>query len=213
MSALTKRRWLLLADRYPTMDAQEQDKLRTRMVTWASLSAQQRNQARLNFANVKRLSPEELQAKWEEYQALSEAQRQRLAAQARKSKGAATNTRANNKRKLARVPAAASAPNAANPPKILRGSPPPVAVEMPVQVPQMTPPTHLAPLPPPGTPSHTPAAPTAPEPVAASQPVQVPQSMPSVELAPLGAPPVPQPSAAPTVPAPGSASDPVLQPH
>ena len=77
MGALTKRRWLLLADRYPKMDEAERTKLVSRMHTWASLSAQQRNQARLNFESTKRLSAKELQAKWDAYQALSEAEKNR----------------------------------------------------------------------------------------------------------------------------------------
>jgi len=75
MGALAKRRWLVLADRYPQMDESERNKLFSRMNTWASLSAQQRNQARLNFESAKRLSAEELQAKWDAYQALSEAEK------------------------------------------------------------------------------------------------------------------------------------------
>ncbi len=88
MGALTKRRWLVLADRYPKMDESERNKLVSRMNTWASLSAQQRNQARINFESAKRLSAKELQEKWDEYQALSEAERKRLAEQARKAKAA-----------------------------------------------------------------------------------------------------------------------------
>ena len=100
IGALAKRRWLVLADRYPDMDASERNKLVSRMNTWASLSAQQRNQARLNFKNTKRLSAQELQTKWDEYQALSEAEKQRLAEQARKAKSA----RKSKQRKLAQVP-------------------------------------------------------------------------------------------------------------
>lgn len=196
MSALTKRRWLLLADRYPSMDSKEQEKLHSRMNSWASLSAQQRNQARLNFANVKRLSPQELQAKWDEYQALSDAEKQRLAAKAAVPKGAATAIRPTPKRKLAQVPAAASAPSVPNPPKIPRPSPssaqpsvqshpiaPPTVVEtVPVFTPQAAPILHLPPLRPGLEP--LPASPTH-EPIAASRPVQVPQTVHSTDLPPL----------------------------
>lgn len=233
LSALTKRRWLLLADRYPGMEPAEQEKLQERMETWANLSAQQRSQARLNFANVKQMTPEELRAKWEEYLALSEAEKKRLAAEARKakSKGAAATQRANNRRKLARVPAAANAPHAANPPKIPTPTsahqPPVTAVEMPVFTPQATPHITLQPLPPP-THSHAPSAshPSAPAtaappaPIAASQPVQVPQTMHTMDLPPLEL-PAPhtaapaQPAAPPVLPSlsPAAVPAPAAAPH
>ncbi len=40
----------------PQHEQKEQAKLHERMLSWASLSAQQRNQARLNFENAKRLT-------------------------------------------------------------------------------------------------------------------------------------------------------------
>ena len=82
LGALTKRRWLLLADRYPQLSPGAQVKLQQRLQGWAQLSTQQRQEARLNFAHVQRLTPEELQAKWLAYQALSQAEKQRLAEEA-----------------------------------------------------------------------------------------------------------------------------------
>lgn len=231
MSALTKRRWLLLADRYPSMDHKEQEKLHSRMNSWASLSAQQRNQARLNFANVKRLSPQELQAKWDEYQALSDAEKQRLAAKAAVPKGAATAIRPTPKRKLAQVPAAAaSAPSVPNPPKIPRPSssgtqphvqshpiaPPAVVETVPVFTPQAAPIIHLPPLR--TGPDNLPQSPAhAIEPIAASRPVQVPQTVHSTDLPPLVSPsanvPLPE-QTAPSVPhTPATMPLPVTAPH
>lgn len=177
MGGLTKRRWLVLAQLYPGMSEKEQGKLHERMQTWASLSAQQRNQARLNFSNVKRLTPAELAAKWAEYQALSQAEKQRLAEQARATQKAVQAKR--KKRRLTRVPAAASAPTAANPPKIL----PPAA-------PLPTPPLPLpaetnaiaAPV---VTPRVAPAQALPPMTEAAPLPVQVPQQMHTMDLPPL----------------------------
>ena len=85
MGALTKRRWLVLADRYPSMSEKEQAKLHERMLSWASLSAQQRNQARLNFENAKRLTPDDLLLKWQEYQALTAAEKEHLKAEGLKA--------------------------------------------------------------------------------------------------------------------------------
>ncbi|WP_370678881.1 DUF3106 domain-containing protein [Comamonas sp. GB3 AK4-5] len=120
MAELTKRRWMSLADGFDQLQPEDQEKLHRRMQTWASLSAQQRNQARLNFFASRQLSSEELQAKWDAYQALSDEEKRRLAAKAApKSHGAATALRVPAKRKLATIPAAnAPSANVANPPKI-----------------------------------------------------------------------------------------------
>lgn len=157
MGALTKRRWLVLADRYPQMEESERNKLVSRMNTWASLSAQQRSQARINFESTKRLSSQELQSKWDEYQALSDAEKERLVEQARKARAAKK-----SKRRLA-VPAAPKVDTPIESP----------AQAHPVETPQAAPATHLPPL------EHK------PPPVASSQPVVVPQSMPRVDLPPL----------------------------
>ena len=84
-------------------------------LTWNGLSVQQRNQARINFESVKRLSAEELQSKWDAYQALSEAEKQHLAEQARKARAAKK-----SKRRLAQVPPPAPLTGAALEPAALR---------------------------------------------------------------------------------------------
>jgi hypothetical protein len=183
IGALAKRRWLVLADRYPSMDASERNKLLSRMTTWASWSAQQRSQARINFESTKRLSAQELQAKWDEYQALSKAEKDRLADQARKAKKA----KKAKQRKLAQIPAPITpakqpTPATAAPPVV---TPPASAVAEPAPV---------------VTPSAAPMVHLPPQPHASSQPVVVPQSMPSVELPPLAPLPV-HPISAPHTPA------------
>ena len=54
------------------------------MTDWAALSVQQRNQARLNFAETNKLAPDDKKAQWEAYQALSAEEKQKLAAGATK---------------------------------------------------------------------------------------------------------------------------------
>lgn len=166
MGALTKRRWLVLADRYPHMDEKEQAKLHERMLSWATLSAQQRNQARFNFSNVKRLTVAELLAKWQEYQALTEAEKERLKAEGIKAEKErkAKNTR---RKLLGSKPPARPAP------------PPDPAPALPTESP-------AAPV----TSAVTSAPPvqaTALPPLieAAPAPVQVPQQMYTMELPPL----------------------------
>ncbi|WP_027994933.1 DUF3106 domain-containing protein [Simplicispira psychrophila] len=120
LSELQKRRWLALAKNFPALPPTEQERLHARMSEWASLSAQQRSQARFNYAVTSKLSADSKRAQWEAYQALSAEEKNRLAAAAtRRSMGAATAVRPVATRKLAKVPAAtAAANNPANPPKI-----------------------------------------------------------------------------------------------
>ncbi len=182
MGALTKRRWLVLADRYPHMDDKEQAKLHERMLSWASLSAQQRNQARLNFSNVKRLTPEELLAKWQEYQALTAAEKERLKAegiQAQKAQKAK-----NTRRKLTRK-AALPEPSPVPSPVVPEPTAPAAPITTPVTHPQAAPARTLPPV--------IEAAPS---------PVQVPQEMYTMELEPLAPalPAAPSTPAAPTAP-------------
>jgi hypothetical protein len=120
MSEAQKRRWLALAQTFSHLPPEEQEKLHSRMTDWANLSAQQRSQARLNYAATKRLAPEDMRAQWEAYLALSDKERTQLAARAApRPQGAATAVRPVSPKKLARVPAAiAAASSVRNPPKI-----------------------------------------------------------------------------------------------
>ncbi len=104
-----KRKWLAVSKNYPALPAPEQAKLHSRMTEWASLSQQQRTQARLNFAETKKLSPGDQSANWQAYQALSPEDRQKLAAKAApKPAGAAVAVRPVPAQKLAAVPATRS---------------------------------------------------------------------------------------------------------
>ena len=185
MSEITKRRWITLSEGFDQLSEADQNKLRKRMELWSSLSAQQRNQARLNFFNSRHHSADELQAKWEAYKALSEEEKQRLAAKAApKPKGAAAALKPQSRKKLARVPAASSAsPAAANLPKIQ----PPTAPAVPA--------TKVPPA------AAQPAAPDAAvrsNEVIVTHPVQTPQAAPAIALPPLNeTAPVEQPSGTP----------------
>jgi Protein of unknown function (DUF3106) len=95
ISEAQKRKWLEISKGYPSLTPEGQTIMHSRMTEWVGLSAQQRAQARLNFAKTKELSkeltPEEQQAKWQTYQALSVEEKQKLAAKASpKPAGAAT---------------------------------------------------------------------------------------------------------------------------
>ncbi len=101
-----KRKWLAMSVNFGKMSPTEQANLHERMLDWGALSAAQRSQARLNFAETKRLAPTEKKAKWEAYQTLAPEEKQKLAKQApAKLPGAATAVRPVAPQKLATVPA------------------------------------------------------------------------------------------------------------
>lgn len=79
LSGLHKRKWLVLSQNFAELSPQEQRKLQDRMSEWANLTARERAQARLHFAEVRQLPDDERRAKWEAYQALSDEQRRKLA--------------------------------------------------------------------------------------------------------------------------------------
>ena len=185
ISEAQKRRWLALAANFSSLPEAEQAKFHARMTDWASLSAQQRNQARLNYAATNRLAPDDKRAQWEAYQALTEEQRRALAARAApRPKGAATALRPVSPNKLAQVPAATDAnPTRPNAPKI-----PPISEN----TPRVAAPVPAAQVPP--VPAPNPAA-------VETAPVAVPSAVPAA-LPPLGAsaPEQPAPVAPPATP-------------
>ncbi|MBV7454276.1 DUF3106 domain-containing protein [Acidovorax sp. sif1233] len=175
ISEAQKRRWLALAANFSALPEEEQAKFHDRMADWASLSAQQRNQARLNYAVTNRLAPDDKRAQWEAYLALSEEEKRALAARAApKPKGAATALRPVSPKKLAQVPAATQAnPSRPNAPKI-----PPVLDH---SLPRVAAPVTPAAPPASGVPTQNPAST-----VVETAPISVPVAVPAA-LAPLGA--------------------------
>ncbi len=82
IDAQRKQKWLEIAARYPTLPPAEQQRVSSRMTEWVKLSPAQRGQARMNYQEVRQLTKEERQARWEAYQALTPEQRSKLAARA-----------------------------------------------------------------------------------------------------------------------------------
>ncbi|MFT3955674.1 MAG: DUF3106 domain-containing protein [Piscinibacter sp.] len=83
-----KQKWLEIAARYPAMPPAEQQRISARMNEWVKLSPAERGQARLNFQASRQLTPEERQARWQAYQALTPEQRGKLAERAAPSANA-----------------------------------------------------------------------------------------------------------------------------
>lgn len=111
ISEAKKRKWLDISKGYASLTPEGQSIMHGRMKEWVELSAQQRAQARLNFAKTKELSKEltqeEKQAKWQTYQALSVEEKQKLASKASpKTAGAATALKPVSPEKLATIPPA-----------------------------------------------------------------------------------------------------------
>lgn len=109
LSDAQRRKWIALSRNFDRIGTAEQAKLHARMTDWAALSPRERALARLNFAEVRNLAPaDQLKAKWEAYQALSEDERRKLAESAGgRSIGAAPAARPVPADKLVPVPAAA----------------------------------------------------------------------------------------------------------
>lgn len=80
----SRDKWVDVADRYPSLPPAAQQRMQERMTQWAQLPAQQRGEARLRYRNTRQLSPDELQQKWQAYQALPTQTREELAQQARR---------------------------------------------------------------------------------------------------------------------------------
>jgi Protein of unknown function (DUF3106) len=82
LDAGRKQKWLEVASRFGQMSPQRQQRVRERMTEWARLSPSQRTEARINYQQSKQVAPEDRQARWEAYQALSSDERAALAARA-----------------------------------------------------------------------------------------------------------------------------------
>ncbi len=74
-----KRKWIALVANFADLPSKDQEKLQQRMNQWASLSAQERAQARVIFTQVQQLSGDDRLSKWQAYQALEPSQKNQLA--------------------------------------------------------------------------------------------------------------------------------------
>jgi len=80
--AQRKAKWRGIAQRYPKMAPDEQERVRQQMKTWAQLSPAERQAARERYKMLKTLPPEkkaEYRQKWEQYQNLPPETKRELA--------------------------------------------------------------------------------------------------------------------------------------
>lgn len=105
IEASRRAKWVEVAAKFPSMPREEQARVQERMAEWTRLTPTERNQARLQFQEVKQVPATERKAQWEAYQALQPAQREALAQTAKQTaKSAAASA------PTAAVAAAGSAP-------------------------------------------------------------------------------------------------------
>jgi hypothetical protein len=82
LEATRKKKWLEIANRYPTMGQEEQARVQRRMKAWVKMTPEERKVAREKYQQqVKQASPEQREAlkqRWSEYESLPDDQKQRL---------------------------------------------------------------------------------------------------------------------------------------
>jgi hypothetical protein len=82
LDAQRRQKWLEVASRFGSLPAEEQERVKERMVEWARMTPGQRARARLVFQEARQLPADERQARWEAYRSLSPEARQALAQRA-----------------------------------------------------------------------------------------------------------------------------------
>jgi hypothetical protein len=82
MDSVRKEKWLAIERKLSKMKPEDQLRTQERMRDWAKLSPEQRRVARENYTKSKKLDRDQKSAQWQEYQQLSEEQKQKLAATA-----------------------------------------------------------------------------------------------------------------------------------
>lgn len=78
-----RSKWLEVAARFPSMPADERERVQARMADWSHLTPAERSRARLQFQETRQVPADEREAKWQAYQALSPEERRALAQRAK----------------------------------------------------------------------------------------------------------------------------------
>lgn len=81
MDDTRKAKWLGVARRFPSMTAEEQERVQARMREWAKLTPEQRTLAREQYRSMRKSPAEQREAlrqKWQEYENLPPEERDRL---------------------------------------------------------------------------------------------------------------------------------------
>lgn len=118
MESIRKRKWLGIAERYPGMKPDEQQRMQDRMREWSRLSPSERTKVRDTYKDFKQLPPEQKQVvkqKWDAYSSLPADERDRIRSTGKSSKllTPAVSTQSES----ATTSGATSAPSPANTPR------------------------------------------------------------------------------------------------
>ena len=87
----SRKKWTQLANIYPKMSAQDQERLQSRMAGWSNLSQKERRLARENYLASLKFPAEKKAEAWSAYQKLSDEQKKKLADSEVKKKPTAAN--------------------------------------------------------------------------------------------------------------------------
>ncbi len=82
MELARKQKWLDIANRYSSMKPDEQQRVQERMREWMKLTPEERRVVRENYTLSKKIDKSKKSAQWEQYQALPEEEKKKLAADA-----------------------------------------------------------------------------------------------------------------------------------
>jgi hypothetical protein len=87
----SRKKWIQVANIYPKMSTQDQERLQSRMASWSNLSQKERRLARENYLASLKFPAEKKAEAWSAYQKLSDEQKKKLADSEIKKKPTATN--------------------------------------------------------------------------------------------------------------------------
>lgn len=122
----SRKKWIQVANIYPKMSKQDQDRLQSRMASWSNLSQKERRIARENYLSSLQFPAEKKAEAWSAYQKLSDDQKKKLAETEVKKKPTAANAPTLQQHPIspkATLPPAVSAPIA--PPPVENANPAP----------------------------------------------------------------------------------------
>jgi len=113
----SRKKWIQVANIYPKMSAQDQERLQSRMTSWSKLSQKERRLARENYLSSLKFPAEKKAEAWSAYQKLSDEQKKKLAESEVKKKPTAANAPTLQQHPIApkvslpaTIPASSSAP-------------------------------------------------------------------------------------------------------
>jgi len=87
----SRKKWIQVANIYPRMSGQDQQRLQSRMASWSKLSQKERRLARENYLSSLKFPAEKKAEAWTAYQKLSDEQKKKLADTQTKKKPSAIN--------------------------------------------------------------------------------------------------------------------------